>query len=94
MDDTDLSAAPSDSEAQVDYRKRENRTTPVKAIRKKCLDCCAGSSLPAPRSSRQAGKLVRECHIFTCPLWPFRLGKRPETVERVSPALTNAPSIK
>ena len=68
---------------ETDYRKRENWTTPVKAIRRKCLDCCAGSR-----------KLVRECHIYTCPLWPFRLGKRPETVERVSAAPTNAPSIK
>lgn len=62
---------------EKDYRKKENRTTPVKAIRRKCLDCCAGSR-----------KLVRECHIYTCPLWPFRLGKRPETVEselRTSP---------
>jgi len=55
---------------ETDYRKKENRTTPVKAIRRKCLDCCAGSR-----------KLVRECHIYTCPLWPFRLGKRPERME-------------
>lgn len=70
MDETDLSAATGDSAAQVDYRERENWTTPVKAIRRKCMDCCAGSR-----------KLVRECHIYTCPLWPFRLGKRPKTVE-------------
>jgi len=40
---------------ETDYRERENWTTPVKAIRRKCLDCCAGSR-----------KLVRECHIPAC----------------------------
>ncbi len=54
---------------KTDYREQKSRTTPVKAIRRKCLDCCAGSR-----------KQVRECRIYTCALWPFRLGKRPETV--------------
>jgi len=35
-----------------------------RAIRQYCLDCCCGSS-----------KEVRECHIKTCPLWEFRLGR-------------------
>ncbi len=38
----------------------------LKAIRAKCLDCCAGS--PAE---------VRECHISTCALHPYRMGKNP-----------------
>lgn len=38
----------------------------LKAIRAKCLDCCAGS--PAE---------VRECHIITCDLHPYRMGKNP-----------------
>ena len=52
----------------TDRRKPENWTGPLKAIRLKCLDCTCG----------QTG-LVRECQIFTCSLWPFRLGKRPKT---------------
>lgn len=47
------------------------KVTPMKAIRHKCLDCSAGS----PRE-------VRECSVMDCPLYPYRYGKRPETVER------------
>ena len=53
----------------VDYRKAENWPGPLKAIRLKCLDCCADYR-----------KVVRECHIFGCSLWPYRMGKRPQTV--------------
>jgi len=42
------------------------KLTPLKAIRKKCLDCCADS--PAE---------VRRCEIFGCPLWEYRMGHRP-----------------
>jgi len=52
----------------VDYRKQENWRGQLKHIRLKCLDCCADSI-----------KLVRECHIYTCPLWPFRFGQGPRT---------------
>jgi hypothetical protein len=39
---------------------------PLKAIRAKCLDCvCYQPSL------------VAECHIETCALHPFRMGKNP-----------------
>lgn len=40
--------------------------TPVKAIKKHCLDCSGGFK-----------KEVRECIIQDCPLYPFRLGKNP-----------------
>lgn len=40
--------------------------TPMKSIRKKCIDCCCG----------QLGE-VRLCPAHTCPLYPYRLGKRP-----------------
>ena len=40
--------------------------TPVKSIRVKCLDCCAG----------QASE-VRNCEINECSLFPFRMGKNP-----------------
>jgi hypothetical protein len=41
--------------------------TPIKAIRAKCLDCSADSEAA-----------TRECHITGCPLWPYRMGHRPE----------------
>ena len=40
--------------------------TPLRAIREKCLDCCC-----------QQPTEVRDCHIKTCTLWPFRMGKNP-----------------
>lgn len=42
--------------------------TPMKAIRKKCLDC-SGDSF----------KEVDLCPITDCSLYPYRYGKRPET---------------
>ena len=41
-------------------------SSPMQAIRAKCLDCCAGSS-----------DEVRKCVAVACPLWPFRTGKNP-----------------
>lgn len=41
--------------------------TPIKAIRAKCLDCCAGQV-----------KEVRECSVRACPLFQYRMGKRPK----------------
>ncbi len=40
--------------------------TPLKAIRRKCLDCCCGSS-----------KEVEMCPVETCSLYPYRFGKSP-----------------
>ena len=40
--------------------------TPIKAMRKKCLDCTAGSL-----------KEVRLCPVVECDLYPYRFGKRP-----------------
>jgi len=40
--------------------------TPIKAIRAKCLDCCADQP-----------KEVRHCTVIHCALWPYRMGKRP-----------------
>lgn len=42
--------------------------TPIKAIRAKCVDCSAGSLAE-----------VRECVIKNCPLYPYRMGRRPKT---------------
>ena len=37
-----------------------------KALRARCLDCCAGSA-----------NEVRLCTAVSCPAWPFRLGSSP-----------------
>ena len=41
--------------------------TPIKAIRAKCIDCCAGQIYE-----------VAKCNIKKCPLWEYRRGKRPK----------------
>lgn len=41
---------------------------PMKAIRAKCLDCNGGSAM-----------WTRDCTITGCPLWPYRMGRRPKT---------------
>jgi hypothetical protein len=42
------------------------RTTPLKAIRSKCIDCTNNSRLE-----------IRECPITDCPIYPYRFGKNP-----------------
>lgn len=46
--------------------------TPIKAIRAKCMDCTC-----------QQPKEIRECPSTSCPLWPYRMGKRPKTDELI-----------
>lgn len=41
--------------------------TPVKAIRAKCIDCSGGEL-----------KEVKECVVYDCPIYPYRMGKRPK----------------
>ena len=45
--------------------------TPMKAIRRRCLDCCCGSS-----------QEVSLCPVHSCSLHPYRFGKRPGTLKR------------
>lgn len=45
------------------------KLTPMKAIRKKCLDCVCGSA-----------NEVRLCPDETCPLWIYRSGHRPKNM--------------
>jgi hypothetical protein len=47
------------------------KQSPLKQIRKQCLECCGGSV-----------KSVRFCHSTDCPLWHLRFGKFPKTVIR------------
>ena len=42
----------------------QERISRSKAIRLKCLDCCAGQSAE-----------VRKCAATHCPLWRYRMGK-------------------
>lgn len=46
------------------------KLTPVRAIRKKCLDCCCGQITE-----------VRQCTLKTCALYPYRMGHRPKDEE-------------
>ena len=46
------------------------RLTPIRAIRKKYLDCCAGQTAE-----------VRACTLKTCALHPYRMGRRPKGEE-------------
>lgn len=43
------------------------KLTPIRAIRKKCLDCCNGSS-----------QEVKLCNLKTCPLYPYKTGHKPK----------------
>lgn len=52
--------------------------SPVKAIKRHCLDCSGGSK-----------KEVRECIIQDCPLYPFRLGKNPNRKLKKNGVSTN-----
>ncbi len=45
--------------------------TPIKSIRAKCLDCCGYQS-----------KEVRLCPAKNCPIYPYRMGKRPKKEEK------------
>ena len=51
--------------------KMKNHTTPMQAIRRKCLWCCDGSHTE-----------VRLCPAVGCPLHEYRSGKRPESATR------------
>lgn len=42
--------------------------TPLKAIRKKCLDCSSDDK-----------NEVRECLLKDCPLYPYRSGRKEKT---------------
>lgn len=40
----------------------------ARAIRAKCIECCAGAAWE-----------VKRCHITDCALWPYRMGKGIQT---------------
>lgn len=57
--------------------------TPMKAIRAKCIDCCCGDK-----------KEIRECTIEKCPLWPYRMGHRPEKDESIDKEVSSSKTPK
>lgn len=46
------------------------KLTPMKAIRKKCVECCGGSFAE-----------VTQCLVKTCALYAYRSGHRPKDEE-------------
>ena len=49
-----------------DEQMADKILTPLKAIRAKCMDCCCGQA-----------KEIKLCNMKNCPLYPYRMGKRP-----------------
>ncbi len=59
--------------------KKDMKATPIKAIRKKCLECMCNQY-----------KQVRLCQAGDCPLHPYRMGKRPTKEEQAMLIMTEA----
>ena len=49
------------------------RRAPLKVIREKCVDCCAGNKAE-----------VRRCGHVDCPSWPYRMGTNPWRQRRLT----------
>ena len=60
-------------EKETEMNNKNEATTPIKAIKAKCLDCCCGQR-----------EEVRECPAKECPLWQFRLGKNPNRARNMT----------
>lgn len=61
-----VGARPSDLTAEQFAELGHDQTNPVKAIRRKCVDCMGGSI-----------EAIRDCMSTNCALWPFRMGRNP-----------------
>jgi hypothetical protein len=53
------------------YEPETSYPTPLKAVRQHCLWCCNGSFVE-----------VNLCSAKSCPLWPFRHGRRPTSEDK------------
>ncbi len=58
--------AVSKTPSKVPTSGKKRARTPVASIRAKCVDCAGGSRAE-----------VKSCELTDCPLWDYRLGKRP-----------------
>ena len=57
--------------------------TPVKAIRKNCLDCSGGSVSE-----------VRNCVVTDCPLYLYRLGRNPNRKANTQSREVNSENVR
>lgn len=53
----------------LNTKKRDPKRSPLKMIRKHCIDCSGGNK-----------QEVKLCPVETCPLWEFRFGYSPYRV--------------
>jgi hypothetical protein len=58
-------------------------SSPMQAIRARCLDCCAGSA-----------DEVCKCVSLTCPSWPFRNRQEPMRATFITTALENGAQLE
>lgn len=63
-------------------KEMDDRLTPAKAIRAKCMDCAFTSHE------------VRWCPVSDCALWQWRFGRKPETTMRKEPEFLDADFVK
>lgn len=55
-------------------KEKPTRLTPVRAMRAKCLDCTGNQSAE-----------VKLCPAYSCPLWPYRMGRKANPPEKWEP---------
>jgi hypothetical protein len=65
MPNEPISVQPQEMPSVV-HEPETNYSAPLKAVRQHCLSCCNGSFVE-----------VNLCTAKSCPLWPFRHGRRP-----------------
>ena len=65
-----------------DEQMADKILTPLKAIRAKCMDCCCGQA-----------KEIRLCNLKNCPLYPYRMGKRPKVDKDIGSGDTEEKTI-
>jgi hypothetical protein len=65
MPNEPISVRPQDMPSDV-HEPQTNYSAPLKVVRQHCLSCCNGSFVE-----------VNLCSAKSCPLWPFRHGRRP-----------------
>ena len=76
----------------MDKKRKEfdamKRLSPLKAIRRFCLDCHGGSSKEVatcsanPEDITKEGLMEENINYEGCPLWEFRLGHNPKRKRR------------
>ena len=65
-----------------DEQMADKILTPLKAIRAKCMDCCCGQA-----------KEIKLCNMKNCPLYPYRMGKRPKVDKDIGSGDTEEKTI-